>query len=181
MRIGVIDIQGDVSEHITVLKKIGTEIQKVRVKEDLKSVDGLIIPGGESTVIGSIMKMRGLSDYIIENKIPVMGTCAGLILISERVNGKNGLMPLLKISVTRNAYGTQRESFEAELDINGIGKFHGVFIRAPAIDDVRGGEVLSYFNGKPVLVIDGKNMGLTFHPEIYGDDRIHRLFIERLD
>lgn len=180
MRIGVLDIQGDVSEHVEMVRKIGVEVSRVRNKKDLDSLDGLIIPGGESTVIGAIMKARGINEKILENKIPVMGTCAGLILISEKVDEKDGIMPILKISVKRNAYGTQRESFETDLQINGIGRFRGVFIRAPLIDEVRKGTVISFFNGKPVLVKDERNVGLTFHPEIYGDVRIHKLFIDSL-
>jgi 5'-phosphate synthase pdxT subunit len=181
MRVGVLDIQGDVSEHLEMLKKINVEGVRVRYKRDLDSIDGLIIPGGESTVIGSIMKARHMDKYILDTNIPVMGTCAGLILISEKVGDKDGLIPILKISVSRNAYGTQRESFETDLKINDVGSFRGVFIRAPRIDEVREGIVLSYFNGKPVMVKDGKNIGLTFHPEIYGDERIHKLFVDGLD
>lgn len=180
MRVGVLDIQGDVSEHLEMLKKINVETIRVRYKYDLENIDGLIIPGGESTVIGSIMKMRQMDEYILDRNIPVMGTCAGLILISEKVDDRDGLVPILKITVNRNAYGTQKESFETDLKITDIGSFRGVFIRAPKIDEVRRGVVLSYFNGKPVMVRDGRNVGLTFHPEIYGDERIHKLFIDNL-
>lgn len=180
MKIGVLDIQGDVSEHVDMVRRIGVDALRVKNKKELDSIDGLIIPGGESTVIGPIMKQRGIDQKIMENEIPVMGTCAGLILISEKVDGKNGIMPILKISLVRNAYGTQRESFEADLQISDVGKFRGVFIRAPVIEEIVRGTAMSYLNGKPVMVRDGKNIGLTFHPEIYGDIRIHKLFVDSL-
>ncbi|MEM0128245.1 MAG: pyridoxal 5'-phosphate synthase glutaminase subunit PdxT [Thermoplasmatales archaeon] len=180
MEIGVIDIQGDVSEHLEILKKLNVKARRVKKAEDLKDLSGIIIPGGESTVIGSIMKKRGISDRILESKLPVMGTCAGLILISEIVDGREGLMPILHIDVTRNAYGSQRESFEAPLEIKGIGGFKGVFIRAPIINGVREGEVLAEYNGRPVAVRERKNLGLSFHPEIYGDPKIHEYFVDML-
>ncbi|MCL4333628.1 MAG: pyridoxal 5'-phosphate synthase glutaminase subunit PdxT [Candidatus Thermoplasmatota archaeon] len=180
MEIGILDIQGDVSEHENILESLGVRVRRVRRASDLETVSGMLIPGGESTVIGSIMAMRGIPDRIIQKKIPVMGTCAGLILMSKDVEGGKSVLPLLDVSIQRNGYGSQRESFEADLDVEGIGKFRGIFIRAPKIKRVGRGKVLSTFGGDAVMVSDGKNLGLTFHPEIYGDSRIHKLFLEGL-
>lgn len=180
MLIGVLDIQGDVSEHIEMVIASGEKAIKVRKIEDMQNINGLIIPGGESTMIGPYIKMRGIDKFILEKNLPVMGTCAGLIVTSMQVLGGTTYIPLFDITVARNAYGRQRESFEADLEIKDIGNFRGVFIRAPSIEEVNRGEILSRFNGKPVMVRDGKNLGLTFHPEIYGDPRIHQMFIDRL-
>lgn len=180
MEIGVLDIQGDVSEHVNILESIGVKTRTVRRSSDLEGLSGIVIPGGESTVIGSIMSQRRISKGIIEKKLPVMGTCAGLILMSRNVEGKEGLMPLLNISIKRNGFGSQRESFETDLSIKGIGKFRGVFIRAPRIISVNGGDVLATFESEAVMISDGKHLGLSFHPEIYGDVRVHKYFIDRL-
>jgi 5'-phosphate synthase pdxT subunit len=180
MEIGVLDIQGDVSEHIKILEDIGVRVKRVRRTSDLETISGIVIPGGESTVIGSIMLNRGISKSILEKKIPVMGTCAGLILISKNVDGRQSVLPLLDVSIKRNGYGSQRESFETDLTIEGLGKFRGVFIRAPKITRVGRGKVLSSYDGEAVMVSDGKHLGLTFHPEIYGDSRIHKLFVDGL-
>ncbi|MCL5874380.1 MAG: pyridoxal 5'-phosphate synthase glutaminase subunit PdxT [Candidatus Thermoplasmatota archaeon] len=180
MEVGVLDIQGDVSEHTSILEDIGVRVKRIRRVADLETISGIVIPGGESTVIGSIMLQRGISKSILERNIPVMGTCAGLILISKSVEGKPGALPLLDISIKRNGYGSQRESFETDLTIKGVGKFRGVFIRAPKIIRVKSGEVLSSYDGEAVMVSGGKHLGLTFHPEIYGDPRIHKLFLDGL-
>ncbi len=180
MNIGVLDIQGDVSEHMEMIVASGEKPVKVRRLDDLHDVSGVIIPGGESTMIGPYLKLRGIDRYILEKKLPVMGTCAGLIVTSKQVIGGSTYIPLFDVKVSRNAYGRQRESFEADLEIKGIGKFRGVFIRAPVIEEVMSGEILSSFNNKPVMVREGKNLGLTFHPEIYGDPRIHQMFINKL-
>jgi 5'-phosphate synthase pdxT subunit len=180
MEIGVLDIQGDVSEHLDILRNLGVKSRGVRWVSDLEGVSGLIIPGGESTVIGRIMLQRGISKGILDRRIPVMGTCAGMILISKTVDGEPGLIPLLNMSIKRNGYGSQRESFETDLIIKGIGKFRGVFIRAPLILRIEGGDVLSSYKDRPVMVAEGKHLGLSFHPEIYGDVRIHKYFIDHL-
>lgn len=180
MEIGVLDIQGDVSEHVSILEGLGVKPRKVRRASDLENIPGIIIPGGESTVIGRIMIQRGISEEIINRKVPVMGTCAGIILMSKTVDGQAGLLPLLHLDVKRNGYGSQRESFETDISIKGIGKFRGVFIRAPVVQRVEQGEVLATYEKKAVAVSDEKNLGLTFHPEIYGDARIHKFFVDRL-
>ena len=180
MEIGVLDIQGDVAEHISILENLGARARKVRRTSDLVGLSGIVVPGGESTVIGSIMGQRGISNKIVELNLPVMGTCAGLILMSKSVEGKPGQIPILDIEVKRNGYGSQRESFETDLEIKGIGKFRGVFIRAPLVTRVHGGEVLANFEKSAVMISDGKNLGLSFHPEIYGNGKIHDYFISRL-
>jgi len=180
MEIGVLDIQGDVSEHVNILENLGVKVKRVRRTADLENLSGIVIPGGESTVIGRIMLERGISKEILEKELPVMGTCAGLILISKNVEGRQGILPLLDISLKRNGYGSQRESFETDLVIDGIGRFRGVFIRAPRIIKVEKGEVLARYRDEAVMVSEGKNLGLTFHPEIYGDLKIHKFFLDRL-
>jgi 5'-phosphate synthase pdxT subunit len=180
MLIGVLDIQGDVSEHINILESLGVKARKVRKVSDLGELSGIVLPGGESTVIGSIMAQRGISKGILDRKLPVMGTCAGLILMSKNVEGKGGLIPLLDVVIKRNGFGSQKESFETDLLIKDIGKFRGVFIRAPVIMKVESGEVLANYDNRAVMVSDGKNLGLSFHPEIYGDARIHKYFTDRL-
>ncbi len=180
MEIGVLDIQGDVTEHITILQNLGVKARKVRRVADLEGLSGIIIPGGESTVIGSIMSQRGISKDIMDSGLPVMGTCAGLILMSRNVEGKEGLIPLLDVEIRRNGYGSQRESFETDLEILGVGKFRGVFIRAPLITQVGIARVLASYDDRAVMVSERKNLGLSFHPEIYGDARIHKYFIDML-
>jgi 5'-phosphate synthase pdxT subunit len=180
MKIGVLDIQGDVSEHLDILGRIGVDGVRVRKTKDLEGVSGLILPGGESTVIGPVMKQRGITQFVTQRSLPLMGTCAGIILMAKLVDGKPGVVPVLDIVIKRNGYGSQRESFETDLTISGIGNFRGVFIRAPVITGISGGEVLSSYRDHPVMVKEGKNLGLTFHPEIYGDERIHRLFLDGL-
>ncbi len=186
MKIGVVGFQGDVQEHIDILKKIrlrikDLEIVNVKRKSDVSAVDSIIIPGGESTAIYKLIKEYGIYDSIVEKAragMPVMATCAGLIITAkdtgdERVNG----MGLLDITVKRNAYGRQVDSFETDLEIKGIGKFPGIFIRAPEIEDAGKSEILATFNGKPVIVREGNVIGMTFHPELTADTRIHEFFI----
>lgn len=180
MQIGVLDIQGDVTEHITILQSLGVGARKVRRVADLEGLSGIVIPGGESTVIGSIMNQRGIPKGILGLGLPVMGTCAGLILMSKDVEGKEGLIPLLDVKIRRNGYGSQRESFETDLDVLGVGRFRGVFIRAPLITEVVASRVLASYDERAVMVSEGKNLGLSFHPEIYGDTRIHKYFIDML-
>lgn len=180
MEIGVLDIQGDVTEHIGILQNLGVRVKRVRRTSDLKGISGVVIPGGESTVIGRIMSQRGISKGILERNLPVMGTCAGMILMSKNVEGADGLIPILDVTIRRNGYGSQRESFETNLTIKGIGKFRGVFIRAPLVTRVTGGEVLAHYGKDAVMISEGKHLGLSFHPEIYGDGRIHKFFIDRL-
>lgn len=184
MRVGVLALHGDVAEHIAVLKKLGEKSVEVRTEDDLETVDRLIIPGGESTVMSRLLWMDGLAEAIIKRVkkgMPVYGTCAGAILLAERATGEHPpkTLGLMDIIVDRNAYGTQIDSFETALKIDGISKPVPVaFIRAPVIartgKDV---EILAMHENKPVLVRQGKMLAGTFHPEVRGETAVHRMFL----
>lgn len=183
MRIGVLALQGDFREHIEMLKKCSANAVSVRLPEDLEDVSGLIIPGGESTAIGNLMQRNGLDKEIIKKHkqgMAIYGTCAGAILLAKDIIGSGQpRLGLLDVSIKRNDYGRQIDSFEAELDIEKVGKFSGIFIRAPVIEEVHNGvQVLSKFNGKPVLIQKSDILASTFHPELTGDKRIHEYFVE---
>ncbi|HLW61239.1 MAG TPA: pyridoxal 5'-phosphate synthase glutaminase subunit PdxT [bacterium] len=187
MRIGVLAIQGDVVEHRVILRRLAVEEVEVRVPGDLDGVDGLILPGGESTTIGKLMVRYGLDRAIperVERGMGVYGTCAGMILLARRAaGGEPALLRLMDITVTRNAYGRQVDSFEAPLEIPVLGPppLRGVFIRAPVIDRVGAGvEVLARYGSRPVLVREGRLLVSSFHPELAPDDRVHRYFIETI-
>ncbi|BAB59198.1 hypothetical protein [Thermoplasma volcanium GSS1] len=186
MNVGIIGFQGDVEEHIAIVKKIsrrrkGINVLRIRRKEDLDRSDSLIIPGGESTTIYKLISEYGIYDEIIRRAkegMPVMATCAGLILISkdtndDRVPGMN----LLDVTIMRNAYGRQVNSFETDIDIKGIGTFHAVFIRAPRIKEYGNVDVMASLDGYPVMVRSGNILGMTFHPELTGDVSIHEYFL----
>jgi 5'-phosphate synthase pdxT subunit len=185
MRIGVLAAQGDVSEHRSILRRLGVEEAEVRLTRELEGLDGLIIPGGESTTIGKLMTRYGL-DRAIHDRVgrgmAVYGTCAGMILLARSASGgEPPLLRLMDISVTRNAYGRQVDSFEADLKIPIIGPtpLRGVFIRAPVIDAVgEGVEVLASLDGHPILAREGRLLVSSFHPELAPDDRVHRYFID---
>lgn len=188
MIIGVIGFQGDVSEHVDILKKIkksgkfDVDVREIRRKEDLEGVSGLIIPGGESTTIYKLIKQYGIFDEIINKAkagIPVMGTCAGIIILSsetndERVEG----MGLLDIVIERNAYGRQVNSFIDDVEIRGIGKYKAVFIRAPIIEKCGNVDVISKYKDDPIMVRNNNVLGLTFHPELTEDTKIHEYFLK---
>jgi 5'-phosphate synthase pdxT subunit len=185
VRIGVLALQGDVQEHMAMVEAAGGRPVEVRTVEHLKGVDGLILPGGESTTIGGLMARYGLDEAIRERVrwgFPLFGTCAGLILMAvEALGGEPPLLGVLDVTVHRNAYGRQRESFEAEVEVPILGPapLAVAFIRAPRI--VRVGpnvEVLATFRGEPVLVRQGNLLAATFHPEIAGDPRMHKFFLE---
>ncbi len=182
--VGILAIQGDFAEHAAILKQLKVASMEVRTCEDLEQVNRLIIPGGESTVISRFLKLSGLDAAIIKrakNGMPVFGTCAGAIIVSSKVTGKNSPQPLGLISITidRNAYGSQVDSFETDVKIIGIPKPVPVsFIRAPKIT-ASGSEVsiLASIRAQPVLAVQGKIMASTFHPEVKGATEIHRLFL----
>ncbi len=195
MRIGVIGVQGDVSEHVDAvaraMKEFGFAGDAVTVRrlEDLARVDGLTIPGGESTTISKVLVKRGLFNEIVrrahEESMPVMGTCAGCILLAkgggvQAQKTETRLLGLMDMAVDRNAFGRQKESFEADLEVEGLPTpFHGVFIRAPAIVRTWGDcEPLSRYGDKIVLARQGNLIGSAFHPELGGDLRIHKWFLE---
>jgi len=185
VKIGVLALQGAVTEHIQMLFALGTEAVPVRLPSELNGLDALIIPGGESTTIGKL-----LSDYCLLEPIrrlakkgfPIFGTCAGLVLLAKKVlNLQTESIGTMDIVVKRNAFGRQVESFETDLKIPALhnGSFHGVFIRAPIIEKVdRSVEILCQLNGKPVVVKQGNLLACAFHPELTGDTRLHKYFLD---
>jgi len=183
-RVGVLALQGDVREHLRLLDDLGAEALAVKHAEQLDDLDALVIPGGESTTIGKLATRFGLIDPIRETiggGLPVYGTCAGMILLASSVTeGDQPLIGALDVVVKRNAFGRQNESFEAELDIEGLGHpFHAVFIRAPWIEKVGSEvEVLAEIDEHPVMVRQGRLLATSFHPELTGDDRIHRMLLD---
>jgi pyridoxal 5'-phosphate synthase pdxT subunit len=187
MKIGVLAVQGDVIEHLAILRGLGADVAEVRVPGELASLDGLIIPGGESTTIGKLMVRYGLDRAIPEHVgrgMAVYGTCAGMILMARRASGgEPPLLRLMNIAVTRNAYGRQVDSFEADLDVPALGPpgLRAVFIRAPVIDEVgQKVDVLASLEGRPVLAREGRLLVSSFHPELAPDDRVHRYLLEMI-
>lgn len=181
-RIGVLALQGAFLEHEACLKKCGVEAIQVRKKEELDGIDGLIIPGGESTTIGRLMREYGIDAKIIEKAeagMPIWGTCAGMILLAKELDQDNPWLRLMDMKVKRNAYGRQVDSFETELDIKDLGKIKGVFIRAPYVERVWGeAEVLCVHDEKIVMVRQGKLLATSFHPELTDDLKLHKYFVE---
>jgi 5'-phosphate synthase pdxT subunit len=188
MRIGILDLQGDVREHANAFLKCGVDVARVKKAWQLSDVDALVIPGGESTTIGTLMERYGLSELIRRRALegmPVFGTCAGLILMASSVLEEDvpGRLGIINVAVRRNAYGRQIESFEADIHIPAIGDdpFRAVFIRAPVIESISPGvEVLAEFEGYPVLVREGKFLASSFHPELTDDLRICRYFLDMI-
>lgn len=187
--IGVLALQGDFIEHIHALQRIGAETREVRLPEHLEGLDGLILPGGESTTIGKLAVAYGLMDPLKEfgKKHAIWGTCAGAIFLSKDVHRHQPLLGLMDITVERNAFGRQVDSFEVDLDVPALLKvdpeykpYHTVFIRAPLIESVNGTvEVLARLpNGKIVAAREGHLLATAFHPELTRDDRFHQLFME---
>ncbi|HIE17793.1 MAG TPA: pyridoxal 5'-phosphate synthase glutaminase subunit PdxT [Dehalococcoidia bacterium] len=185
MRIGVLALQGAVTEHIQMLAALDTEAVPIRLPSELKGLDALVIPGGESTTISKL-----LTDYqllqptrdLATQGFPIFGTCAGLVLLAKKVsNLDREVIGVMNIEVKRNAFGRQVDSFETELNVPvlGNGAFHGIFIRAPIIQKVGPNvEILCQLNGKPVAVRQGKLLGCAFHPELTLDLRFHRYFLD---
>jgi 5'-phosphate synthase pdxT subunit len=191
VRIGVLDLQGDVSEHIGAFQQAiaeaglsaGSEVFTVRKADQIPSLDGLAIPGGESTTISKLIDKNGMRGLLEEFRGGIFATCAGLIVMAKEVpDPRVKPLGLLDISVERNAFGRQKDSFEADLPVRGLDSpFHAVFIRAPVISRIGNGvEVLAEVDGAPVAVRQGKHLGLCFHPELSGDTRLHRVFMEGL-
>jgi pyridoxal 5'-phosphate synthase pdxT subunit len=186
MKIGVLALQGDVREHVRALDAAGAAPVAVKDRDQLDSVDGLIIPGGESTTIGKLLVRFDLLDPLKERVaqgMPVYGTCAGLILMADKVVGKEDAphrISALDVDVRRNGYGRQTESFETDLDVEGFDTpFRAVFIRAPVIERSGAGvSVMASCDGHPVLVSQGRLLASSFHPEMTGDSRIHALFVD---
>lgn len=185
MCIGVLALQGDVEEHLAALHACKVEAVRVKTREDLEKVDGLIIPGGESTTIANLLEQFKLAKPIVERSkagMPLWGTCMGMIVMAEKIAGaRQPTLGLLHIEVKRNAFGRQIESAEEPLTIEGLdGKpFPGVFIRAPWIESAWGGaHVLCYIDGKGVMVWQNNLLGTSFHPELTDDLRIHKYFVQ---
>lgn len=184
-RVGILALQGAVREHADALRAVGAEPVFVRLPRDLADVDALILPGGESTTMRKLIDLYGLRAPILEMAragAPMLGTCAGMILLAERIDdGDEPVFGLLDATVQRNAYGRQLDSFEADLDMPSLGEepLHGVFIRAPVVSQLGPGvEVLARDEaGQPVAVRQGRVLATAFHPELTGDRRLHRLLV----
>jgi 5'-phosphate synthase pdxT subunit len=184
-RVGVLAYQGDVREHLAALEAAGAVPVEVRTLEELDTVDGLVVPGGESTVIGKLASRYGLLEPLRERAragLPVLGTCAGMIFLAREVEGPpQDLLGVLDVRVRRNAFGRQVASFEAEVDVKGIdgGPVAGAFIRAPWVADAGPEvEVLAEVDGKVVAVRQGNLLATAFHPELTGEVRLHRWLVD---
>ena len=178
MKVGVLALQGDFREHGYVLSDAGATPVEVRSAQHLAEVDALVIPGGESTTIGRLARLHDLVEPIVERArdgMPMLGTCAGMIVMAKRVEDGDPLLSLVDVDVRRNAYGRQVDSFEADVDVEGIGDVRGVFIRAPWVErtgpEVR---VLAEHDGRPVVLEQDSLVVAAFHPELAGDARLHR-------
>jgi 5'-phosphate synthase pdxT subunit len=186
-RVGVLALQGDFEAHQRALELAGAEAVQVRTPEDLAQVEGLVIPGGESTTMLKLLDETGLKQPLLDfaARKPIFGTCAGAILVAKTVtNPVQEALGMMDITVERNAYGRQLDSRIAKIDSPDIsgGAIEAVFIRAPVIRSVGDTvNVLATFNGDPVLVEQGKHLVATFHPELTGDDRVHRLFLDKIE
>lgn len=185
MRIGILAVQGAFAEHEDVLKKLGAETILLRQKDDIKNIDALVLPGGESTVQGKLIReldMYNPLKELINSGIPVLATCAGLILLSEHIaNDPNTYLGTLPVTVKRNAYGRQLGSFNAIGKVGELPEFKMSFIRAPIIEDVSDDvKILAKVDGSIVGVKYKNQIGLSFHPEIGNDTRIHEFFLKQL-
>ena len=189
-KVGVLALQGDFREHANVLRSLGAEVTLVRRPEELEAVDGLVIPGGESSVMDKLSRTFGLAEPLKEAigaGLPVYGTCAGLIMLADAiVDGIRGQQSLggLDVAVRRNAFGSQGDSFETDLDIPALGRhpLHAVFIRAPIVESVgpRATSLAALTDGRVVAVEQGNLLGTSFHPEVTGDSRFHEYFLEKI-
>lgn len=178
MKAGVLALQGDFREHAAMFAAAGASPVEVRTPSELDDVDVLAIPGGESTAIGLLARSAGLVGPIRERAragMPILGTCAGLIVLAVRVEGGTPLFACMDLTVRRNGYGRQNDSFETDLDVRGIeGRVRGVFIRAPIVASVGpAATVLAEHEGHPVVVEQGNLVVATFHPELVGEERLH--------
>jgi len=197
--IGILNLQGAVSEHLDITKKAienlnmedMIKVESVRYSDEVAKCDAIIISGGESTVIGKLIGERKIDEVIKENNIPVFGTCAGMVLLAKETDYEQDILKIMDIKVKRNAFGRQKDSFEREISI--LGKdFQGVFIRAPAVEEVfnledskhlenskiGGVEILSEIDSEIIAVQQGKNLAIAFHPELTEDTRLHEYFLK---
>jgi 5'-phosphate synthase pdxT subunit len=177
VRIGVLAVQGNFREHIQMLRRLGVDAVEVRKPEQLEGLDGLVVPGGESTTFMRLMRLYGLDEALRRFQGPVLGTCAGMIVLDRQHLG------LVDIEVERNAYGRQVASFEADLELEGDERpLRGVFIRAPRVRELGPSvEVLAELGGEPVALREGRFVVATFHPELTEDTRIHEKFLELVE
>jgi len=190
MRVGVLALQGDFREHAAVLRSLGSDVVLVRRPEELADVNGLVIPGGESSVMDKLTRMFGLAEPLraaVAAGLPVYGTCAGLIMLADTVlDGITGQQSIggLDISVRRNAFGPQTASFETDLDVPVLGgpPVHAVFIRAPVVEGVgpQATALARVADGRCVAVEQGNLLGTSFHPEITGEHRFHEYFLRKV-
>jgi 5'-phosphate synthase pdxT subunit len=173
-RIGVLAVQGDFREHAVMLRELGADVVEVRKPAELEDLDGLVVPGGESTTFMRLMRLYGLDEALARFSGPIFGTCAGMIVLDRNH------LALVNIEVERNACGRQTSSFEADVELDGEAvSLRGVFIRAPRVCAVGSGvEVLAELDGEPVLVRDGCVLAASFHPELTGDTRVHEMFLD---
>ena len=184
-KVGVLAVQGDFAEHIAVLKRLGVDTAEVRLPRDLDGVEALIMPGGESTTFSYLMDLYDLKEPIKKMAgmgVPIWGTCAGMIMMARELTDKEPTpMGLMDILVTRNAFGRQIDSFEADLEIKNLGNeaFRAIFIRAPVILDVgQGVDILAHLpDGRPVAVRQDNLLATAFHPELSPDTRLHQYFL----
>jgi len=183
--IGVLGLQGNVKEHVDMLRRLTKDVRVVKKASQIKGLDGLIIPGGESTTILPLLKKYKIDKEIKKANLPIFGTCAGAVIMAKEIlNMTQDTLELMDMKVERNAYGRQVDSFETDLKIPKLGKkpILGVFIRAPVIKHVgKGVEVLAKQNGDPVLIREGKFLAATFHPELTDDTRVHEYFLNMLE
>jgi len=185
VKAGVLALQGDFREHVRVFRDLGAAPIEVRTPEDLARVDALVVPGGESTTISKLAVSAGLVEPVLERAragMPMLGTCAGMIVMAQRVIGLEPPFPLVDMTVERNAYGRQVDSFEADLDVEGVDHpVRGVFIRAPVVRDV-GAEVrvLARHEGAPVVLEQGSLIVASFHPELVGETRLHEYLLGKV-
>mgnify|MGYP001447688021 FL=1 len=183
VKIGVLALQGAVAEHIRSVQRTGAEASPVKRVEQLEELHGLIIPGGESTTIGKLMRKYGFIEAIRQfaaDGKPIFGTCAGLIVLAQRIDGgEEPHLGLMDMTVVRNAFGRQRESFETDLEVAGLDRpLRAVFIRAPLIKEVGPGvEVLSVYNGEIVAARQNRLLACSFHPELTDDSALHAYFV----
>ena len=188
--VGVLAIQGDYREHRTLLESLGADVKEIRLPDQLDEVDGLIIPGGESTTIVQLIDIYNMREKLRERALnegmPTWGTCAGMIVMAQKLSDhRPDPLKLMNIEVSRNAFGRQVDSFETDLEVEDMDgpPYHAVFIRAPVVDPIGEGVriISSLDDGRPVAVRQGHMLATAFHPELTNDPRMHKLFLQMVD
>lgn len=188
--VGVLAIQGDYREHRTLLESLGADVKEIRLPDQLDEVDGLIIPGGESTTIVQLIDIYNmrekLRERVLNEGMPTWGTCAGMIVMAQKLSDhRPDPLKLMNIEVSRNAFGRQVDSFETDLEVEDMvgPPYHAVFIRAPVVDTIgEGVRIISNLDdGRPVAVRQGHMLATAFHPELTNDPRMHKLFLQMVD